>query len=262
MLPSRGVLWGPSPIDWCEINMPESNFAGIQEFHNTWTNVAYMVVAIVLFLRQIPELRRMRDPGEKRVAVFLFNIYCASIFMTGVTSWWFHATLLFVAQKSDEFFENCAVLAVFYMSRKPLRVANISWTIVHCVLLFVGVFTIRELFCEVHLVAMVLCGLTSLRGRIAELENLADKIIYRKIRRRAIACAGLAGIGACAWLLDVFACKYVQNFNLHAFAWHIFTALSLHEAGVCAVSIIRCTELTQSNKELSKSNKEDNKKCK
>ena len=50
-IPSYEVLWGPAPIDWCEPNRPEHNLFGVKELHNTWTNVGYMLAALLLGCR-------------------------------------------------------------------------------------------------------------------------------------------------------------------------------------------------------------------
>jgi len=99
--PTIEVLYGPSPIDWCEPNRPQTNPLHVQELHNTWTNISYVIAGFAL----IPKLNRCNP---------LYQFYVLSIVMTGLTSAWFHATLIFISQKSDEFFENAAVVSLLY----------------------------------------------------------------------------------------------------------------------------------------------------
>ena len=153
-VPTLEVLWGPAPIDWCEPNMSSVNPFGVEELHNTWSNVMYVVVGVLLlreYVRSVPPLQR--DP--------VYFSFCVNVVMTGITSGWFHATLMFIAQKSDEFFENAAVLSLMYfhiMPKSPHRPSSDRYFIfsAHMTLLALGVVLIPEMFCEIHLIAIVL----------------------------------------------------------------------------------------------------------
>jgi hypothetical protein len=102
-VPTHDILFGPAPIDWCEPNRAQTNPYGWEELHNTYTNLAYVIAGISLFLksRSSPDLDRP-----------FFFAFCFFTILTGVTSAWFHATLIYVAQKADEFFETASVVAL------------------------------------------------------------------------------------------------------------------------------------------------------
>lgn len=155
-LPSKALLLGAAPIDWCEPNLPLINPLGIKELHNTWTTAAYAVAGLVLLAKHWKALRALHECGR---FLPLFVAFCAAMVMTGVTSAWFHATLVYAAQKSDEFCENVAVICLFYMTapsaQGPRRV--LAAAVMHSTLFGLGVLCIPELFCELHLIICVLC---------------------------------------------------------------------------------------------------------
>ncbi len=94
--PTYDILFGPSPIDWCEENHPERNPWQWEELHNTWSNIVYVILGVAMAVAHLKQ-PYPTDP--------LFLLVCVSGTMTGITSAWFHATLIYVAQKLDEFFE-------------------------------------------------------------------------------------------------------------------------------------------------------------
>ena len=177
-LPAPEVLWGPAPIDWCEPNRPSVNPFGIEELHNTWSNLMYVIVGILMFREYVYSM-----PAHKRDPIYFS--FCINTIMTGITSGWFHATLIFIAQKSDEFFENAAVVSLMYfhvMPRNPSRPASGRYFIfsAHLTALALGVILIPELFCEVHLITVVLVcfgkALGSIKSTVDD-ETLKVKII-------------------------------------------------------------------------------------
>jgi len=220
--PTIEVLYGPSPIDWCEPNRPQTNPLHVQELHNTWTNISYVIAGFAL----IPKLNRCNP---------LYQFYVLSIVMTGLTSAWFHATLIFISQKSDEFFENAAVVSLLYaqlsdpISTTKSQKANLFFLFsLHVTLLGLGVVFIPSVFCELHLITVVLATFTCATRRVSSLPLAADRNAVLSHFKSALLCAA-AGFGC--WMLDFFLCHEMQGLYLHAFAWHPLTALALYKGG-------------------------------
>lgn len=230
--PTPEILWGPAPIDWCEPNHPEVNPFGVQEYHNTWTNIAYVLAGGIPLVWSFTRNKHLeQDP--------LYTLSCMSVILTGITSAWFHATLIYAAQKSDEFFESCAVLFMAYCMGFPLvstttipnmneyKMKRFFIAMTHCLLLGLGVLYIPEVFCEVHLLLAVLCAVYFFSvKRIPSILNLED-------RAKALKCSNtgviISAIGFAFWIIDMAFCTpFVQSLNLHAYAWHFCTAFGLY----------------------------------
>ena len=224
-IPDRALLWGPAPIDWCEENRPASNPLGVQEWHNTLTNLAYVIVGVALAYQS----RRVRLSRSHRLIYIGFCLACVA---TGVTSMWFHASLVYAAQKADEFSENAAVICLCHLAAPASTEARaIVAASAHALLLGCAVLAIPELFCEVHLLFAVLVGFARIAIRLRELPAAyrAERDALSRIFARS---AALAAAGFACWLVDMLWCTpLVRRLLLHAYAWHILTALSLHEGG-------------------------------
>ncbi|GMI14095.1 hypothetical protein TrLO_g459 [Triparma laevis f. longispina] len=227
--PTTAVLWGPAPIDWCEDNHPSTNPFSIAEFHNTWTNIFYVISSLILLKSHLKLPSTQRD--------ILFTTFIINIILTGLTSGWFHATLLFIAQKSDEFFENAAIVSLLYYHVFPLDSNNntrrIIYYIIHTILLGLGVLYIPEIFCEIHLIICVLITFSTSydRAMLLPLENITRAIYNFKKSFMSVAVA----FGC--WLLDFLLCSYVKQFYLHAYAWHLGTAVALYYGGIASLVI-------------------------
>ena len=55
----------------------------------------------------------------------------------------------------------------------------------------------------------------------------------------------LAAMGGACWLADFAACAYVHDYHLHAYGWHLCTALALRESGAVALDLVRLAPLRQ-----------------
>lgn len=236
--PTNDILFGKAPIDWCEENHPESNPWHWQELHNTWTNAAYVMVGITLAAAHMKQ-KCPTDP--------LFLLACFAGIMTGVTSAWFHATLIYIAQKSDEFFENAMIVAMTYCMMFPLvqpssktppskGATRYLTCLTHMALLAFGTVFIPEDFAEIHLVMAVL----TFFWKVTERTNLVLDPKVQEKSRFYRNWAFLSAIGAFAlWGVDRAHCTpFVQSLNLHAFAWHWGTALALLLGSVSVMLVL------------------------
>lgn len=221
IFPSWEVVRGPAPIDWCEANYAQSG--SVAELNNTITNAAYVVATAALIKRSLGERQPIKLQSCERL-VFIF--YCSALLLTGLTSGLFHATLIWVAQKADEIFENWTVLTLFHSSFPSLSCKDMlsKRILPHAVFVALGIWLVPVLFCEVHLVLISLATVY----RYATCLNLGKS---REHREALFKTAAYAIVGFGCWLCDMFACKTFSSYYLHAYGWHILTALALYEAG-------------------------------
>lgn len=220
-IPTYEILWGKSRIDWCEKNDPTTNPFGIMEFHNTWSNLFYVAVGIVNAI-VLTSGKSPKDP--------LLYFFCLFAIMTGVTSAWFHATLLYIGQKSDEFFENAMILALAYSHLFPIvggtGKRQYTYFGIHVILLGIGVFCIPDVFCEVHLLFAVLASSYFSRKRSETIKNSVERQKSIDNNHWALMWGAL---GFAMWIVDMVACSpIIQQLHLHAYAWHLLTAVALH----------------------------------
>ena len=220
MFPTYDVVFGASPINWCEA---DSNFSvgsfRMGEFHNTITNASYIVAALILLTKW----------NNKISGIFLF--YCLSLMLTGIASAAFHGHLIWITQKADEIFENWTVLTVFHVVLDPYgSLANIQLRIfIHSILVALGIWCIPIIFCEIHLILISV-------GVVVSIYRSTNLNLYEKNLNRHIAF--LAALGFLSWLLDFFICETFGWLLLHAYGWHILTGLALYYTGLLLHNIL------------------------
>ena len=210
----------------------------IAEFFNTLSNFAYIAAGLSC-LRQARAHACLR--ADRR-----FAAAAVALMATGVCSAWFHATLHQHAQRADEVSENAVLVFLASTATADAGVDGANGlfrSLLHCFFAAAGICLVTAfLFCEVHLIVMVLVLLRRLRAVAA-----ADERVRPHIVRAAV--LGSAGFGC--WLVDRVGCGAllavtrrwgVPNPQLHAF-WHLLTGAALHEAFfVNAVSaLVRAT---------------------
>jgi hypothetical protein len=163
---------------------------------------------------------RQRLPGR-------FYALAWSLIGLGITSGAFHATLLWVNNKLDESFENMALIVLFH-SDKPSQAA----ALLHAVAASLGILTISAfLFCELHLIGIVLLTLVKVRSRVrtADLATKGTAGLNGAVRL----AAGSALAGFACWLVDRLFCAHLLalafNPQLHA-VWHLACGVALYEA--------------------------------
>lgn len=86
-----------------------------------------------------------------------------AVALTGVTSAWFHADLRYYQQKLDESFETLAVILLLHWAGELMASKSprdgwsvVTTSIVHWVLILPFVWLVKELVCELHLIACAL----------------------------------------------------------------------------------------------------------
>lgn len=217
-LPTLETLNGPSPIDWCEDNNGHANFLSVKEFNNTWTNIFYVLVGIVLLFMHF---------DKSNTSNWLFLSYGVNSIMTGIASAYFHATLNFKGQKIDEFFENVTLISLLYFNLGY----GFGRLIVHSLLLGVGVFCVPCVFCEVHLASTVLASFAAANSKLKCL-NKANDYMKKEVVKQFTLALVFASSGFALWIVDFAWCSpLIKKMNLHAFAWHLFTAIAILYGG-------------------------------
>lgn len=217
LIPSYVVIFGPSPINWCE---PDNfnYFIGpfkVLEFHNTLTNASYVIGAAFLILNY------WFQPKLAKSSVFYF--YCFSLFCTGISSAAFHANLTWITQKLDEIFETWAVITLFQVFGFT-SLHDVEMRIfLHCVVATICIWLIPKLFNEIHI--FIISVATVALSHYSPCLSSYEKNIMQYV-------GVVAGFGFYCWMLDVFNCDLFQRMLLHAYGWHICTGLALCNAGI------------------------------
>ncbi len=146
--------FGAAPINWCETDY--AVVPGVAEFWNTISNLGFIVVGMY---------------GLEVCSRFYLSwrmiSMCVCVVMTGVTSAWFHATLYWIGQKSDEFFEN-SILVVMWHSNGGFgeRPAGVGVIVLHLLVLAVGLLYVTSiLVCEIHLISIIIACINQFRNQ-------------------------------------------------------------------------------------------------
>ena len=204
-------------IDWCEANFIHPDIA---EFWNCVSSLSYCLVGLSLTVQDyhIVVMRRpLRFAGPL-------------VFILGLASASFHATLKLHHQRLDEVFETFSLVSLLHSAVEPALPA-LAWP-AHTALAFLGVTRVHSfLFTEVHLVlCAVLLGMALVRlaGRAQARGGSSAKGVAQ-LQGRLLVAASSAAIGALCWLLDRLLCPQLQGAQLHAW-WHVLTAVTLHES--------------------------------
>jgi hypothetical protein len=225
IFPSWSTIAGKAPIDWCEANYnAEIMLFGLKvkvaEYHNTYTNAAYCLAAILLgWAWSIKRVTVKRGHG-------ILIMYTTCLFFTGVTSGLFHATLKWGWQKADEIFENLTVLTLFHatyvdMSDKRSEGRVHLRIMAHSVFAALGIWCIPEVFCEVHLIVLAFASVYRFAYHTGA--KLNTSTVFKT--------ASYAIIGFAGWVCDFAFCDKFSTYYLHAYCWHILTGMALYEAG-------------------------------
>ncbi|VEU19808.1 DEKNAAC100842 [Brettanomyces naardenensis] len=227
-------FWGPptSTIDWCEENYVISSYAA--EIINTVTNLIYVYFAFNLLLSTI---RNKHGP--------IFLVVSLGLFIVGVGSWLFHATLWYEFQLLDE-------LPMVYFTWIPfayvLTVEVENRTAKY--LIYLGVVSSMILFTIIYMFIYqnpvlheVIYGCLNLvliyRTIVLTNRYVTDKAFKRFMFRLLLFSLSEVSLAFLAWNLDTVYCSSLIELRrlvglplgifleLHGL-WHILVGLGIH----------------------------------
>lgn len=201
--------------------MPDSCFCeairseGIRQPANAWSSLAFVVVAAMVLLRW----RRMRSAGSAAYAL----LYAFTLFVVGLGSAYFHATLSFRGQFAD-------VLGMYLIATFAL-LHSIGQSRVFSGALFFGAYIAAN-----ALLAALLYWLPNYRRLIFGLLILAVLFVEVLIRRRdgprsntrdLWIAAAVMGLAFAIWILDFtrVVCAPESWVQGHA-VWHVLGAVA------------------------------------
>jgi dihydroceramidase len=189
--------WDPSTatIDWCEPNYVHSPY--IVEFWNTWSNLAFVVLAW-------KEIRTVTPRTQYGVVLLLRLMMCL-----GISSAFFHGTLKLYAQLADEIVMNSIVM-LFNLCLAPDRSSRFIYT---------AMFTSLHMFYHFTLLFQL-----QFLGQMLMLWHTLIKECRVPWRDAAhIFAPAVVGFGT--WLVDRAMCSSWGHYYGHA-VWHVMTALT------------------------------------
>lgn len=215
---------GVPNIDWCE----EGTCAWIDEPANTWSNVAYFVVALMLFL------------GRREGQAVLVRFFPFACLMLGAFSFAYHASLTFVLQVFD--FLGMFLFLYIPITLNLQRMKIITRQVPTYLALIAGslaiLLVLRGLGLKYQL--MIAVGVVALL--------ITEPLAIRRSGERGklwflAASVGALIVAATFSALDISRVFCDPNDHLvqgHAI-WHLFSALSLGLAYVHYASLTRLT---------------------
>jgi hypothetical protein len=216
--------WRPAsclPDCWCE--MPRYGHA-ILEPTNTWTNMAMVMVGFFV-LYQGTQREKLPSEHPLRRTPSFFTMFALAMIILGLGSFWFHASLTFLGQWTDNvgmyFVSN--FFLVYQLDRVYRWTSQKTWSIYLLVTLpFIALAyfmpeTRRSIF-AVSLVAAILATIYSAK-KVPALMN--KKLLYGAAASYLFAQTW--------WLLDKYKiiCDPTHWFNGHG-VWHIFVGVACY----------------------------------
>lgn len=189
-----------SQIDWCEKNYEWSPY--IVEFYNTISNIPY----VLFYYVGMYSCKNFQCNQDDRI------LY-GCLFLIGITSMYFHATLSLYGQLLDEF---CIILLLMNTLNMIYKKKNTKfyikcYTITHSIVMcYYPLINIPVLF----IIGFTIWKL--LRTRFKKYKDTSFKKFW-------IFSQILFVLSVMCWVIDRFMCGYVQNIQFHAL-WHILSA--------------------------------------
>lgn len=266
--------WSPvtSIVDWCEPNY--QHFDSIAETYNTFSSIAYILVAFWYFYTAEKLYRSHKVASKLRqLRIYVTGV---SAMVVGVGTYLFHMTLLRENQMLDEISMNSLILLHIYgminmsddvdQKQEDGRMKRLSCfglfnttkaliTAVCCFTLFsITIFVYDN---TIPVVFQTMFGLSILTGIILSGFEAAKKIQnvhpdyqehFDNARRvkilllASVIITALLGFGV--WLTDNFTCPRFEHFKLHAI-WHVFTAYAGYMWGVFSMYCHTTNRLAQ-----------------
>ena len=224
--------WSPSTssIDWCERNYVVTKY--IAEFWNCISSFLMFILALILYIRGLYYQIENR-----------FLLLCFSTGIVGLGSAYFHGTLTYFGQMSDELPMVYSMIVwwfiLFRMNKYKLESKTspfdilllfgifygFLWTYVHSLKTFIVLF-------QLHFTLMVFGGIVKLVYLYKQTQYNTHSVKYL-----IIGYIGLLFPATICWIIDQQLCERMNSkdgFNpqLHAW-WHVFCALDCHMGIVC-----------------------------
>tara|TARA_Y100000389_G_scaffold171438_1_gene179100 strand:+ start:598 stop:1287 length:690 start_codon:yes stop_codon:yes gene_type:complete len=190
-----------SDIDWCEQNFVYSDY--IAEFYNTISNIPF----IGFYYLGLYTFKHFHCQGDDK---FLYGC----LLFTGISSFYFHATLSLFSQLLDEFciiFLLANTLIMIYKN-KNIRFAIKGYTLTHSIVMCYYPF--------INIPVLFMIGFTVwkiLRDKFKKYHDISFKKYWSLAQYFFI-------LSVCCWLIDKFLCTYTHGIQFHAL-WHIFSAV-------------------------------------
>ena len=201
--------WGEitATIDWCEPNYVVTPY--IAEFWNTVSNLAYILLGCY-------GLYQVRHLESRFKGAFL------ALILVGLGSSCFHGTLKWTGQLSDEIsmFMVSFILTYILLEQKS-KVSSPPYLLIGIFIILVGLYTVLQwviLFQATWLVLTV-----GIAIRFMQLMPPSQRLKYWRVLYLFL------GAAIC-WLLEQLLCDiYPPVAYLHAFCWHIGTAITTYK---------------------------------
>jgi hypothetical protein len=192
-----------SDIDWCEDNFVYSNY--IAEFYNTISNISF----IAFYYLGLYTFQHFKCNNDDK---FLYGC----LLFTGMSSFYFHATLSLFSQLLDEF-SIILLLAntlIMIYKNKYIRFTIKTYTVTHSIVMcYYPFINIPVLFMIGFMVWKIL------REKFKKYKDTSFKnywFLAQLFFFISISC----------WLIDKFLCDYTKNIGIQFHAmWHIFSAI-------------------------------------
>jgi dihydroceramidase len=210
-------FWDPvtSTIDWCEENYAVTPY--IAEFWNTISNLAYIILGLYGLHQSWNH--------EKR-----FKVTFLCLILVGVGSIFFHATLKWEGQLSDEIAMLMATLSTLYLLLSTKNIGSVRRYIligglflIFVVFVIIYIFLQWALLFQVGWVSLVIVVVYRFMKLIQQME-IAVQRYYRIITIIFV-------LAAMMWLIEQLTCTsfpIVKLLKLHALFWHIGTAIGAY----------------------------------
>ena len=227
--------WGEHTAtrDWCEQNYATSPY--IAEFWNTISNLTYILFSLNLLrykqkFTKITELKQFKS----------INIIIYSMFILGLSSGAFHATLKYWPQFMDRLF--CLIPLIgfkigFTEVGSDLNQAFNSTQISVLVIMSYFICSVIAVFIMFEVFTLYLAINNLYKGYI-----MTKQIRMKEIKSHSIKCLIYLIIGLIVWILDSLTCNFFLNnlgFIPHFHAqWHLFTAIAFHEIALVQMYLL------------------------
>jgi dihydroceramidase len=226
---SNKGYWSPitSSIDWCERNYVLTKY--IAEFWNCLSSLLMCLLGGILFFRGLYYKIETR-----------FLLMSLSFGIVGLGSAYFHGTLTYIGQMTDELPMVYSMIIWWFilirMNQNSIYsfdflilfgiIYALLWTYLHTLKTFVLIF-------QIHFTLIVLTGIMKLIYLYKQIQYKTYSIMYL-----IITYIILLFIAMICWIIDQYLCEQMNDKNgfnpqFHAW-WHLICAIDCHVGIVCA----------------------------